>query len=696
LGLLRNKKSIQKGGGSRKRLIKYGGAACSENNAASARYIVNRKPGYNRCRATSAYDGSKRRIFGKREEFMYKKILCYLMVIVMTTMVVGVSACDNTEKNSAETPSADSVTSVSVQDDDPAESTKNSASDAQSVQQSDSGSQQADISGEQSDSGSQQADISGEQSDSGSQQAGEDPNDPIAQSDIRLYQYFATETLPCIYIETEGGIAIDDASLINPDEKKGMMNEIPVYNYVGASISVTDAGDGYDLSKVAAEVKVRGNYTSTYEKKPIRIKFKKKQKMAGLNNGAALKNWVLLAEYKDSSMLRNSVAAYLGNSLLEGYGGYATDFRYVKVYINNAYHGLYVLAEQQQVNSKRVNVAEPEDPDDYDLENLSEADYAKLHDVHFGYLVEYDGYYAQEADLEKFTINYNRLNHLNGTSFNPQPSADNNGGNGGWGGGWGGWNQGWGNTRTIGFSIKNDVYFAEQRDFIKKCMQTIWNVIYDAIYHPHTDLSTQPYHTMDADGNYVADTTITGVYEAVSKVVNVKSLVDMYIIQEICEDMDISWSSFFFSIDMSPNGDKKLTYTAPWDFDSSLGSASGATAANDSLYAMNTDNPWLVVFAGQDWFWKLVNDRFEEAEQVGVFAGVVRMIDDFTTLYAAAYAENYARWPNSIGRKIESTQVSQVATFRTQADASAYLKQWLTTRISNLKTLFKTQAGVTE
>lgn len=516
----------------------------------------------------------------------------------------------------------------------------------------------------------------------------ETPEEPEFNTDIKLYKYY-TEELPSIYINTEGGIAIDDSSLVDPTQHKGMMNEIPVYNYVKATISVTGAGEGYELNNVSGQVKVRGNYTSTYEKKPIRIKFDKKQKMAGLNNGTALKSWVLLAEYKDSSMLRNSVAFYLGNALLEGHGGYASDFRYVKVYMNGSYHGLYLLAEQQQVNKNRVNIAEPEDPEDYDEENLTEEDYAKLHNVHIGYLVEYDGYYNKEPELEQFVVYYNQIKHVDGSNFTPQPSNQSQGG-GGSSKGWGGWG---GSSRSIGFSIKSDVYFEEQRAFIEKCMQTIWNVIWDAAYGTHTNLETSPYHTMDADGNYIEDRSITTAYEAIDKVVDIKSLVDMYILQEICEDMDISWSSFFMSLDMSPKGNRKLTYNAPWDFDSSLGSASGDTAANNALYGMMADNPWLVVYSQQDWFWKLVNDRFNEADKAGVFEDIVKMIDDMTEVYADAYAENYARWPRSIGRKIESQQVDKIATFRTQADASAYLKTWFTQRINNLKVLFATQAG---
>ena len=150
---------------------------------------------------------------------------------------------------------------------------------------------------------------------------------------ITPYAYWATETLPRIYIETENGMALDDPSLVIPDEHKGMAGEIAVYDYVNATITVTDC-EGYELDAVAGQVKIRGNYTSNYPKKPIRIKFSEKQAMAGLNEGNAMKSWVLLAEYKDPALLRNSVALYVANSLYSTTGNYASDFRNVEVYLN--------------------------------------------------------------------------------------------------------------------------------------------------------------------------------------------------------------------------------------------------------------------------------------------------------------------------------------------------------------------------
>ncbi|MBR7099576.1 MAG: CotH kinase family protein [Clostridia bacterium] len=555
---------------------------------------------------------------------MFKKVSALFMAVIMTFSLVAFAACNGGNTGSSSTPSTGSTS------DSP---------------------------------------------DSSSGGTGDTPEEPAED----------WEGLPAVYITTEGGLSIDDSSLIIPDEHKGLFGEVPVYDYVNANISVS-LNDEMRMENVQAEVKVRGNYTSTYEKRPIRIKFDKKQSMCGLNDGEKYKNWVLLAEYRDSSMLRNSVSFYLGNTLLEGEGVYASDFCYTEVYINGQYNGLYVLCEQQEVKEGRVELPEAEDPEDYDEDNLSAEDYAKLHNVKIGYFIEYDGYYQQEAELERFSMQY--LADLNGNVGN-----------------------GWQNNTPVrllngnqlnpsnynitpGFTIKSDVYFAEQRDFIQKCTQTIWNVVLNATHGTHTNLTTQPYYTMDADGNYVADPTITSAYEAVSKVIDVDSLITMYILQELFADSDLAWSSFLFSIDMSENGSHRLVYTAPWDFDSAMGLSTSASS-NSTFYAMNTNNPWLVVFARQAWFWDLVQEKWAEAKAEGVFSGMIQLIDDCTATYVDAYARNFARWPNSIGSIIQnSSQVNAVTQFRTQADASTYLKNWLSARLTNLEALINQQAAV--
>ena len=534
---------------------------------------------------------------------------------------------------------------------------------------------------------------------------------------ITLYPYFASETLPQISIDTENGLALDDPSLVIPGEYKGTSSQYPVYDYVNAAVTVTGC-EGFELDRAEAQVKVRGNYTSSTPKKPIRIKFAKKQAMCGLNGGNAMKSWVLLALYIDPTLLRDSVALYIAQSLYSTTGNYASDFRTVEVYLNGEYNGVYLLAEQQQVGKYRVRLPQPEDPEDYDLETLTEEELAALRDVHTGYLIEFDGYYFNEQPEETFTIRYDWVTRLNGETFLPASDANagteaaaalpvqeenggNEGGNGGASGGGqnaGGNSQGGqmnggfgrsvnmdstlGTTRKTGFTIKSDFYFEEQRAFIQRAVQTVWDVLYDAVYTDHSDLTAHPYLTMDGDGNSIAAPGITTAYDAVRSVVDVDSLIDMYIIQEIAMDSDLDWSSFLFSIDMSSEGNHLLTYTAPWDFDNGFKPEYDTGA----LYAANSDNPWLALFAQQEWFWRMLDRRWDEAMEAGVFSGAVEMVETLSRINQAAYERNRERWStanaNGASRGGSFGGANQI-----QAQAAESLRVWLETKIQNVDRL---------
>ena len=480
--------------------------------------------------------------------------------------------------------------------------------------------------------------------------------------------------LPKINIVTENKKSIDDRSLIDTTKKKGLNNEIPVYNFVNAIISVNGCGE-YNLENEPAQVKVRGNYTSTYEKKPIRIKFNKKQSMCGLNGGQKFKNWVLLSEYRDSSMLRNSVAFYLGNRLFKD-DNYCSDCCYAEVFLNGAYYGLFLLCEQQEVKEGRVDVDVPLDPSDYPTPTPEQQ--VALENERTGYFFEYDGYYKQEDELHRAEIDFfpslfginagqwsTPIKLYNGHPLNPT------------------------NHGTIaGFTVHSDVYFENQRDYLEKCLQSVWNVVLDACYSDHSDLNENPYHTMDKSGNFVASRSITDAKQAVASVIDLDSLYAMYTIQELFADSDLAWSSFFFSLDMSADGKQKLVYTAPWDFDSSMGLTSSASN-RFTFFVMNNNNPWLVVFINQKWFWEGVVDLWNEMTEDGVFDRIADRIDVTSECYEEAFSRNFARWPNSIGAHVPGgSQVKEVLDFKTQKDAAKYLKKWLDQRIKSLTELF--------
>lgn len=424
--------------------------------------------------------------------------------------------------------------------------------------------------------------------------------------------------------------------------------------YKDCKITITGTDGVASLFDAEAQVKVRGNWTTNYPKKGLRIKFTEKQNLLGLNNGAEMKNWVLLAEYKDGSMLRNKAALQIANEILNNDGLYAADACLVEVVINGEYWGVYLLSELQQVNENRVAITEPEK--DYTGTDI-------------GYFMELDGYSSYEDPIQYFNVDY--------ASCGPLVPFDGEGGGG----------------RTYlpegipGFTIKSDIYSPEQRQFILSYMNNVYKIMYAAAYE---------------DKAYVFNEDYTEIYEsdtvtpqgAVELAVDVKSLADMYIISELTCDADIYWSSFFMDVDFGEGGNKKLTFEAPWDFDSAVGNrdrcadGTGFHCANlvwDVNSEYQTMNPWLAVLAYEDWFQELVSAKWKTVYADGVFDRAFAMIEEDAMQYSAAFERNYRKWNNIENREGFGTELSpQSFACTNHEEAAAHLLEWLKARVEFL------------
>lgn len=417
------------------------------------------------------------------------------------------------------------------------------------------------------------------------------------------------------------------------------------WDYVNCTVSVKD-GEELKIDSAVAGVKVRGNWTTEYPKKPLRIKFDKKQSMLGLNGNQKFKSWLLLAEFKDWSMLRNAtafdIAKILGNE-------YSSDYKFVNVYINNEYWGVYLLCEQQEAKEGRVSITEP-------AKNYEGTD--------IGYLLEFDGYYTDELPLETFTIDYQTMTTYSGVNFS---------------------------NFQKGFTIKSDIYSQAQNTFIKNYMQNVYDICYQAIYN-------NTYKEFDSNYENLVTSTLTNSKDVVAKVVDIDSIVNSYILSEIACDTDLAWSSFFMDVDFGATGDKKLRFEAPWDFDSSFGNTVACIDA-EGLYAANTfkdvhgdtvANPWFLLFIHADWFRQLVKEKWSSLISANAFNPVLQNIKTISTTYEGDFIENYNRWDN-LGNKsyfwIEFDK-SDAGKCKNYIDTANCLYNWLSKRITNLTTLF--------
>lgn len=103
------------------------------------------------------------------------------------------------------------------------------------------------------------------------------------------------------------------------------------------------------------KIKGRGNTTWNFDKKPWRIKMDKKIRVFGMPLD---KNWALLANYTDKTLLRNSVAFEMSRRLGLSW---TPRCRACNVYLNGEYQGLYFITEHKAVAKAKVNI-DPVDP----------------------------------------------------------------------------------------------------------------------------------------------------------------------------------------------------------------------------------------------------------------------------------------------------------------------------------------------
>ena len=149
--------------------------------------------------------------------------------------------------------------------------------------------------------------------------------------------------------------------------------------YLNCTVSITDDNELYSVENVSAKIRGRGNSTWEVEKKPYKLKFDKKIDLFG--NGEA-KDWVLIANYFDLSLVRQYLAFQVGAVFDKLWTTSSTQF--VDLYLNDEYLGVYMLCEQVEVQKNRVDI-------DKNVQN-----------VDTGYLIEIDA--RATADDNKFVI----------------------------------------------------------------------------------------------------------------------------------------------------------------------------------------------------------------------------------------------------------------------------------------------------
>jgi hypothetical protein len=366
-------------------------------------------------------------------------------------------------------------------------------------------------------------------------------------------------------------------------------------------------------------MKGRGNYSWSFPKKSFTLKIDKKTNLCGMGVG---KKYALVANDYDKSLLRNSLAGYVG-SKLDGLD-WTPKSTPVDFYMNGSYRGSYLLIERIAIQGSVTNAYE-DPPDTYSNRvNIDEltGDQNGSSEITGGYVLEWD--FRKGADYNAY------LGSDSGYVGVKEPEND---------------------LDREGDNTGNGISSA-QKTWIKNYLNTV-------------------------------DNSLRGGPDAWDKYIDRESAIDYYIAMEYLKPVDGNmWASVYM---YKPRGEK-LHFGPLWDFDLAAGSATraGNVASSSSFYLKNNlgISAQQDTTNGKTWFNRLnefpsfraaVADRWDEIkgslDTTGYLTTQRNLIEDSAAL-------NFQKWGHS--SRISEYQVIKSSW---SADVS-YLRDWAAARKS--------------
>lgn len=118
------------------------------------------------------------------------------------------------------------------------------------------------------------------------------------------------------------------------------------------TISLYDSYGNIDYKGELTSIEGRGNSTwEDYDKKPYNLTLQEDADLLGMGKA---KNWILLANAADASNSRNKIVYDFANEIgLK----YSPNSKWVDLYLNGEYAGLYLLCERNEVHSERIDIS---------------------------------------------------------------------------------------------------------------------------------------------------------------------------------------------------------------------------------------------------------------------------------------------------------------------------------------------------
>ena len=212
-------------------------------------------------------------------------------------------------------------------------------------------------------------------------------------------------------------------------------------------------------------------------------------------------------------------------------------------------------------------------------------------------------------------------------------------------------------------------------------------------YETKNDLSTD-INLYNQQQKYIADivqkcwnAVERGNREEIERLLDIPSVVDAYIVEELFKNKDDGWDSFYMYYDATVTGEK-LHFGPIWDFDLTGGNADEGAAYYEGLWAgvggQMQDNGWFIKLLNYSWFRALVTERWNELKsETDKIPGDI--IAEAERGYRA-YRRNFDKW-QIFGQRI-NLEPPQVTSLRRYSQHYHDYSDWMKNRIDWLDSYF--------
>ncbi len=255
--------------------------------------------------------------------------------------------------------------------------------------------------------------------------------------------------------------------------------------------------------QVTSRAKGRGNSTWGHPKKSYTLKLDSKAALLGMSKS---KDWALVANYEDKSLLRNLAAQYLAEGTEQAW---VPKRRPVDLWYNGVYWGTYDLAEKVEIEGDRVDITKYQSG-----MTMGES----------GYLLEFDGHVNEVSDERRAA---------------------------------------W--VRPLGDGY--DVFYDPATDelFMQVPYSHKWLTLKDPDYEDLKDHSLHILYIYQ-QVKYAVEALQSGDYAQIAACFDIRSFCQWYLVEEFMNNTD---SAFHSSCYMTLDADGKFTMGPIWDFDRS-------------------------------------------------------------------------------------------------------------------------------